>query len=444
VNGLREAAVAVVARLRDAGHEAYFVGGCVRDRLLGLPQKDFDIATDARPEQVAALLDGVKFVGARFGVSLVPRDGHQFEVATFRRDGLYLNHRHPDSVEFGTSEDDSRRRDFTINALFEDPISGTIVDHHDGRGDLQRRLIRCVGDPDIRFREDALRLMRAVRFASRLGFDIEPRTWQSMIELAPTIEFISPERHRGELNMMLLHPSAPRAIRLMDECGLLHFLLPEIEAMKGVAQGREFHPEGDVFVHTLLVLGHVEPRTVETVWGALLHDVGKPATFERDPATGRISFYDHQRVGAEMAAVILERLRFPNDLRDHICAVVARHMMFMESQHMRRATLRRFLSAATIEHDLAVHRADCLGSNGKLDYWEFCRAERTRLGAGQPVMLPTPLVNGDALLAAGLPPGPHIGKLLREAMDLQLDGALASPEDATAWIAEQVGRWPSG
>ncbi|MBI1291124.1 HDIG domain-containing protein [bacterium] len=432
---LRSAAIGAVERLQRAGHEAYLVGGCVRDRLLGLPEKDYDIATGARPEQVAALFDGTKFVGARFGVSLITFGDHQFEVATFRRDGIYVNHRHPESVDFGTVEDDSTRRDFTMNALFEDPISGTIRDFHGGREDLARRVLRCVGDPTVRFREDALRLMRAVRFAARFGFTIDATTWQAMCDLAPTIQYISPERHRVELNAMLVHPSASRAIRLMEDCGLLEFLLPEIRALHGVEQGTQFHPEGDVFVHTMLVLDHVEPRTVETVWGALLHDVGKPATFARDPETRRISFIDHQRIGAAMADVILERLRFSNEERERISAIVARHMTFMECRNMKQSTLRRFLSGPTIESDLAVHRADCLGSSGQLDYWDFCREALARLPAEQQVMLPKPLIDGRDAIAAGFQPGPALGQLLREAMDLQLDGQLNTREEALSWLA---------
>lgn len=430
MTSLREAAVSVVARLRSAGHAAYLVGGCVRDRLLGRPEKDYDVATSARPEVVAGLFAETFFVGARFGVSLVRFEGHSIEVVTFRRDGEYRNHRHPEDVDFGTIEDDAARRDFTINALYEDPISGDIVDFHGGLADLRAGVVRAVGRPEQRFHEDALRLLRAIRFAARLGFRIEEETWSAIKDLAHSIEFISPERHRAELNLMLLDPSAASALRMMDECGLLQWLLPEIRAMHGVEQGSLWHPEGDVFVHTMLVLQHVEPRTIETVWGALLHDVGKPPTFEKDLETGRISFIGHHRVGAEMAREILGRLRFSNEEIKHISATVERHMTFMETPRMKPSTLRRFLSAPTIQTDLAVHRADCLGSRGMLDYWHLCRAELEKQASASQEVVPPPLLNGRDILALGVEPGPIIRRILEQIQDAQMDGRITTREEA--------------
>lgn len=433
---LREGAIDLCTTLRHAGHQAWLVGGCVRDELLNLPIKDIDITTDARPEQVERLFPKAKLVGAKFGVVLVKMEDHAYEVATFRKDGKYLDHRHPEWVDYGTMEEDARRRDLTINALYLDPVSGEVRDFSTGRADLKDRLLRCVGDPRERFREDALRLVRAIRFAARLGFEIEHETWLAIRELAPLIEYISPERQREELTRIFLHPSAKRGLELLDASGLLHWVLPEIEALKGVEQGKRYHPEGDVFVHTSLVLHHVEPRTVETVWAALLHDVAKPATFARDTETGAISFYEHQRIGAEMARVILEKFKFSNDEIDTICALVARHMMFMTVEKMNRGTLRKFIGAPTIESDLALHRADCLGSNGLLDYWEFTRARMAEFAA-EPV-LPPPLINGHDLMAMGIPPGPTLGKLLAQVRDLQLNDELKTAEEALAWVRTEA------
>lgn len=431
---LREGALEVARRLTGAGFQACFVGGCVRDQLLGLPIKDFDIATNARPEQVTPLFDGAKLVGAKFGVVLVRVVGIDYEVATFRRDGQYLDHRHPDTVSYGTMEDDVQRRDFTINALFMDPATRQVTDLVGGLPDLKAGVLRCVGEPGKRFNEDALRLLRAIRFAIRFGFEIEPLTWQAMREHAPTIQYVSPERQRVELTTILCGRNAGRAVRLMEESGLLHWLLPEIVALKGVEQGREFHPEGDVYTHTLLVLEAVEPRTVVNVWGALLHDVGKAATFRRDPETRRISFHEHEEVGAAMAREILARLRFGNDEIEAIASVVSRHMMFLHVRQMKESTLRRFISAPTIENDLAVHRADCLGSNGKLDYWEEVRRRMSEFSQRAEPVIPAPLVTGNDLMALGYRPGPKLGAVLKAVGEKQLDGELRSKEDALCWL----------
>lgn len=435
-----EAAAGIVARLRAAGHEAFFVGGCVRDELLRLPLKDIDIATSAHPEQVAALFDSVKFVGQAFGVSLVNVGGHSFEVATFRKDGAYLNHRHPDSVSYGTIEDDAERRDFTVNALYEDPISGQIRDFVGGVLDMRARAIRCVGDPRRRFKEDALRLLRAVRFAARLGFIIERDTEFAMKELAPTIRYISPERQRDELSRILTGPNPTGAIRMMDDCGVLHFLLPEIEAMKGVEQGKLYHPEGDVFVHTLLVLEKIEPRTEAHAWAALLHDVGKPSTFAHNGPEGGISFHEHEKVGAVMARQILERFRFSNEFIDTVSTLVARHMMFKDAAQMRRSTLRRFLGAPTIESDLALHRADCLGSWGGLDGYDFCRAKIAELAATATPALPPSLITGHDLMALGMKPGKAIGEMLRRIQEMQLEGELVTAEQAREWVTRELSK----
>lgn len=433
---MEQAATTVVARLREAGHTAYFVGGCVRDRLLALPVKDIDIASSARPEEVARLFEDVRFVGASFGVSLVRVEGFCFEVTTFRRDGRYLDHRHPESVSYGTIEDDAARRDFTVNALYHDPLEDQTIDLVGGVEDLNAKVLRAVGEPTKRFREDALRLLRAIRFATRLGFEVEKQTWSALCDQAPTIQFVSAERQRDELTAMLSGPSPVRAIALLDRSNLLHWLLPEIEAMKGVEQGKQYHPEGDVFVHTCLVLEKLEPRTPETAWAALLHDVGKPPT--ADTSRGKFTFYDHDKVGATMAVEILSRLRFSNDFIEHVSDVVRRHMMFKNITDMRQSTLRRFLAAPTIETDLAVHRADCLGSHGMLSNWEYANSAIKKLGEQSTPKLPDPLLRGDDLLAMGMKPGPALGDLLREAMDLQLEGEFADREHALAWALKRV------
>lgn len=433
---MQQAATAAVRTLRDAGHSAYFVGGCVRDRLLGIATKDIDIATSARPEEVARLFPDVRFVGASFGVSLVRLGGFSFEVATFRRDGRYLDHRHPESVSYGTIEDDAARRDFTCNALFHDPIEDRTIDLVGGVADLKAGVLRAVGEPGKRFREDALRLLRAIRFATRLGFEIEAKTWGALCDQAPTIQFVSAERQRDELTAMFAGPAPQRALVLLDPSGLLHWLLPEIEAMKGVEQGKQFHPEGDVFVHTCLVMEKLDPRTAESAWAALLHDVGKPPT--ADTTGGKFTFYEHDKVGAVMAAEILSRFRFPNDFIQHVSDVVRRHMIFKNIRDMRQSTLRRFLAAPTIETDLAVHRADCLGSHGMLSNWDFARTALEKLSEDSTPALPEPYLRGDDLLSLGLPPGPMIGRVLREAMDLQLEGTFADREDALAWARARM------
>lgn len=433
---LLEEGRAIVERLRKAGFVAYFVGGCVRDRLLGHSLKDIDIATDAKPEDVGRLFESSRFVGAKFGVALVRRQGLDFEVATFRKDGLYLNHRHPETVSYGTMEEDARRRDFTVNALYQDPVTEEVVDLAGGLEDLENRLLRCVGEPRQRFNEDALRLLRAIRFAVRMDFKIEDQTWLAMEELAPTIQYISPERQRDELTAILTGPNPARGLRLLDQSGLLHWLLPEIEAMKGVEQGKLWHPEGDVFEHTLLVLENVEPRNAVNAWAALLHDVGKPPTFDRDE-NGQITFHDHQAIGAEMAGEIMLRLRFPTREIEAVREIVRRHMIFKDVTRMRRSTLRRFLSAPTIEGDLAVHRADCLGSSGRLDYYDFCKEKLEEFAAGEEPMLPTPLINGHDLMAMGFQPGPALGQALSAVREKQLEGELAEKDQALEWVRRE-------
>jgi len=429
---------AVTARLRAAGHEAWFVGGCVRDALLGVELKDIDIATSATPGQVGAIFPGSRFVGAKFGVALVRERGLDFEVATFRRDGAYLDHRRPATVSFGSRQDDTRRRDFTVNALFADPVTGEVIDEVGGRADLDARLIRCVGDPAERIREDALRMLRAVRFAARFGFEIEPATIAAIRNHAETIEFISPERQRIELTGFLTGPHPGRGLQLLHETALLRWVLPEIDAMRGVEQGAEYHPEGDVFVHTCLVLDKLEPRSAINAWAALLHDVGKPRTIQRGE-DGAITFYNHHNIGAEMAEAILGRLRFSTDEIETIRDVVARHMTFMNITRMRASTFRRFVGSPTIDHDLAVHRADCLGSLGRLDYYEYTVEKMRELQSQAGGAMPPPLITGHDIMDLGIPAGPLVGEWLRRVQDLQLEGGLTTRKAAIDWLRAQNG-----
>lgn len=440
---LADAARGIVARLAAAGHEALFVGGCVRDGLLGLPVEDIDIATDAPPERIATLFPEVRLVGASFGVCLVRAEGHEFEVATYRKDGRYVDHRRPESVEYGTQEEDTQRRDFTVNALYYHPQSQRTIDRVGGRDDLAARRIRTVGEPSERFAEDALRLLRAIRFAARLDFEIEARTWDALRAAARDIAHVSAERVREELTLILLGAAPARAFRLLDASGLLAQVLPEVAALKGVEQSPEHHPEGDVFVHTLLALEHVEPRTPVACWAALLHDIGKPATAEVRP-DGRIGFFGHEKLGAEMAEAICRRLRFSNDDTRRITEIVARHMRFINARQWRTATMRRFLSADTIEEDLAVHRADCLASHGRLAAWELVSGELERLRERREPPLPPPLLTGHDLIEAGLQPGPGFRQLLERAQDLQMEGELTSREEALRWLEIEAGRGSAG
>lgn len=434
--GIYKEALNIVQQLQRAGQQAWFVGGCVRDHLLGRPVTDFDITTSAKPEEIASIFPRMERVGAHFGVSLVPSTVGPFEVATFRHDGSYLNHRHPSSVRFGTLEEDGDRRDFTINAVYFDPVADVIHDPHNGRADLEKGLLRCVGTPRIRFKEDALRLLRAVRFATRLGFRIEEETWQGMIETAPLVDHVSPERHYQELDRIITDPNARFGMDLLDRSGLLYFLLPELLGLKGVEQGRTHHPEGDVWVHTMLVLEKVEPRTTVNCWAALLHDIGKPETFRKDQQTGRITFYGHDELGAKIAAQILRRLRFSSEKMTAITSIVGRHMRFLGVERMKQSTLRRLLSAPTIESDLAVHRADRLGSNGDLSTWEFCRRKLHELESHTEPVMPPPLLTGRDLIEMGMEPGPAMGEMIRRIQDLHLDGELGSREEAAAWVRQ--------
>ncbi|MBE2204746.1 MAG: CCA tRNA nucleotidyltransferase [Chthoniobacterales bacterium] len=426
-------AIRIVRRLRDAGHEAYFAGGCVRDRLLGCPAYDMDVATSAPPETVQKLFPKTVAVGAQFGVIVVLEGGWEFQVATFRADGVYLDGRRPEGVTFTTAEGDARRRDFTINGLFFDPLEGKILDFVGGEADLKAGVIRCIGEPSERFGEDKLRLIRGVRFAAKLGFRIDPPTWAALRNLAHTIPGVSAERIRDELMKIFLHPTRVRGFDLLDESGLLEILLPEVTGLKGCEQPPEFHPEGDVFVHTRLMVSLLpEEVSIPLVFAVLFHDIGKPSVAHTD-ATGRIRFNGHETASALLAEKILARLRFSNAQTGEILASVKNHMAFKDVQNMRVATLKRFLARPTIADELELHRVDCLASHGLLDNYEFLLAKREEFS--REPLIPPPLLTGRDLIALGWTPGPLFKKVLDAAQVRQLEGMLTSREEALEWVA---------
>jgi poly(A) polymerase len=430
-----ELARAIVTRLRAAGHQAYFVGGCVRDLLLDRHPKDFDVATDARPDRVAELFERSEQVGAHFGVVLVRENTSQVEVATFRSDASYSDGRRPDAVHFETDpRQDVLRRDLTINALLLDPGTGQVLDYVGGRDDLNRGIIRAIGDPDLRFQEDHLRLLRAVRFAARLDFEIEPQTLAALRRLHGLIVNVSPERIRDELVRILTEGGARRGFELLDETGLLPDILPEVAAMKGVAQPPEFHPEGDVWTHALLLLEKLRHPTVTLAVGALLHDVGKPGTFR---VADRIRFDGHVEEGVRLARAILARLRFSHEESRLIEALIDQHMRFKDAERMRESTLKRFLRMEGFNEHLELHRLDCLSSNGKLDTYKLLLARLAELGEEQ--LRPQPLLTGRDLIEAGYPPGPAFSKMLTAVEDAQLEARVQNKAEALALVRAEFG-----
>jgi tRNA nucleotidyltransferase/poly(A) polymerase len=426
------AARSIVERLRAKGFEALYAGGCVRDRLLGLEPHDYDVATNARPGQVEALFPRTVPVGAQFGVILVLEQGEEIQVATFRGDGAYLDGRHPESVVYTDAKGDACRRDFTVNGLFFDPLKDEILDFVGGRDDLKARLLRAIGDPGQRFAEDKLRLLRAVRFATTLGFEIDPETWRAVRQWAPEIHAVSAERIREELVKILLSPNRLRGFDLLDESGLLREILPEMEALKGCDQPPDFHPEGDVFVHTRLMLSMLGPEvSLPLVLSVLFHDIGKPATRVVDE-TGRIRFNGHEGVSAEMSLRLLQRLRFPNDVIDAVLPAVRLHMSFKDVPNMRVATLKRMMARPTFDDELELHRVDCLASHGMLDNHATLIAKREEF-SHEP-LIPEPLVTGHDLISLGWKPGPRFAEILRAVQTRQLEGSLTSREQALAWL----------
>jgi poly(A) polymerase len=446
----KQHAAQIVRTLREHGHQAYFAGGCVRDLLLGREPADFDVATDATPQQVMQIFPQTYAVGEQFGVVLVPsessvatgdparhaeRSNATVEVATFRSDVGYSDGRHPDEVRFTKDpREDVQRRDFTINGMMLDPATNEVLDFVGGRGDLKARIVRAIGEPERRFEEDKLRMLRAVRFAARFDYEIDPATIAAIQKLAPKIHQVSCERVRDELTRMLTEGRARRAFELLDATGLLQEVLPEIAAMKGVEQPPQFHPEGDVFVHTLLLLDKLPAGSSKTLaWGALLHDVGKPPTFRAAP--DRIRFDGHVDVGVKMAAEILRRLRFSNDDTDQILALVDNHMRFGQVQRMSQSTLKKFLRLPAFDEHLELHRIDCLSSHGQLDAYEYSR-EQLRSMPPEAIR-PTPLITGRDLIDAGYKPGPRFTEILGAVEDAQLEGRLVSRAAAMDYVRRE-------
>ncbi len=429
-----QSAKSVVERLRAHGFEALYAGGCVRDRLLGLTPHDYDVATNARPEQVEALFQRTVPVGAQFGVILVLHEGEEIQVATFRGDGAYQDGRHPESVHFTDAEGDAQRRDFTVNGLFYDPITETILDFVGGQEDLERKILRAIGDPSARFSEDKLRLLRTIRFATTLGFSIDPDTWSAVKQWAPEIHAVSAERIREEVSKILLSPHRLRGFDLLNESGLLREILPEVENLKGCEQPPEFHPEGDVFVHTRLMLSLLAPdASLTLVLAVLLHDIGKPATRTIDE-TGRLRFNGHEGVSTEMGLKLLQRLRFSNEVIDAVLPPVRLHMSFKDVPKMKVSTLKRMMARPTFDEELELHRVDCLGSHGMLDNHALLIAKREEF-SNEP-LIPSPLITGHDLISLGWKPGPHFAEILEAVQNRQLEGTLTSREEALAWVRE--------
>jgi poly(A) polymerase len=442
----KEFATEIVETLRQRGFQAYLVGGCVRDLLLGREPKDYDVATDATPDQVMRVFPETYAVGAQFGVVLVPAPDrvqastdttskHAVEVATFRNDIAYTDGRHPDEVRFAADpREDVARRDFTINGMMLDPVSGEVLDYVGGRNDLQAGIIRTIGDAAARFGEDKLRMLRAVRFAARFEYTIDPQTLAAIQTFAADIHAVSRERVRDELTRMLTEGHGRRAFLLLDETGLLQQVLPEISAMKGVEQPADFHPEGDVFVHTLLLLDNLpDPCPLALAWGALLHDVGKPPTFRVAP--DRIRFDNHVEVGVKMAEEICQSLHFSNDDTAQILSLVENHMRFGHVGRMKESTLKRFLRLPEFDQHMALHRADCLASHRNLSTYEFLKQKQQEIPAEK--IRPTPLVTGDDLIAAGHRPGPKFREILNAIEDAQLEGRLASRDAALEFVRNE-------
>jgi poly(A) polymerase len=433
-------ATRIARTLRAHGHSAYLVGGCVRDLLLGREPADFDVTTSATPEQVMRLFPETYAVGAQFGVVLVPikrgadvaRDNYAIEVATFRSDGAYSDGRHPDQVRFSSDARlDVQRRDFTINGLLLDPDTAEVLDYVGGKEDLRRGLIRTIGDPHQRFLEDKLRMLRAVRFAARFAYTIDEKTLAAIRELAAQIHQVSHERVRDEILKMLTEGHARRAFELLDQATLLEQVLPEIKKMQGVEQPPQYHPEGDVWTHTLMLLEGLPAGCSKTLaLGALLHDVGKPPTFRIAP--DRIRFDNHAEVGTKMAAEICRRFRLSNEDTDQVLSLVANHMRFADVTRMKESTLKRFFRLPKFDEQLELHRLDCMSSHRDLGLYEFAKEKFFSLPAEQ--IRPIPLITGNDLITAGYKPGPLFKELLTAVEDAQLEGAISTREEAMGLV----------
>ena len=434
---LKAQATEIVQKLQQSGFAAFWVGGCVRDFLLGREPQDFDIATDAKPEQVEKLFGKTIPVGKKFGVIIVVENGIQFQVATFRAEADYQDGRRPEKIEFANAEADAARRDFTVNGLFYDPLTQKTHDWVGGENDLRAKIIRTIGKPEERFGEDHLRMLRAVRFAAQLNFEIEPGTFAAIKLLTQKIQAISAERIRDELLKLFRPPHAARGLVLLRDSGLLPFVLPELVATIDCEQSPDFHPEGSVFNHICLMLEKLPSDANELLpWAVLLHDIAKPVTAEKALATGKIHFYGHEKVGADMAETILQRLKFPNQQTEEIVAAVRHHMQFKDVKLMRKATLRRLLMRETFPLELELHRLDCLGSSGDLEHFNFLVEQAEEL-KHQPQIRP-PLLTGNDLMALGVKSGKALGALLAEIRELQLADELQTPDAAKMWVRKKL------
>jgi putative nucleotidyltransferase with HDIG domain len=431
----KDKAIAIVKRLREGGHESYLAGGCVRDFLLNKPPQDYDVATSAKPEQIQQLFQHTIPVGAQFGVMLVVVDDEPFEVATFRFDGPYLDGRRPSHVRYGSLEEDIFRRDFTINGMVYDPIEDRIIDLVGGKKDLEARRIRAIGDPHARFAEDRLRMIRAIRFSASLKFAVENETLQAIKQLAPTLTQISWERIGEEITRILIEGGARMGFELLDATGLLAVSLPEIAAMKGVEQSSDYHPEGDVFTHTMLTLSHLDSPSETLAYGCLLHDVGKPICVRRDG--DRITFYGHTEKGAGMAEQVLMRLKRGRAVRERVVYLVHNHLRHTQAPKMRLSTLKRFLREDGIDELLELARIDALSASGDLQSYRFCKERLAELQ--QEEIRPAPLLRGRDLIELGFTPGPLFTEILKQVEDAQLGGDLTSREEAVEWVNKRYG-----
>ena len=428
-------ALTIIRVLRAYGYEALLAGGSVRDRLMGREPKDFDIATSARPDQVREAFERTEAVGEAFGVILVILDGAAYEVATFRQDGEYRDGRHPSSISFASPEEDALRRDFTVNAMFFNPDNQEILDFAGGQADLEKKIIRAVGDPNLRFEEDKLRVLRAVRFAVQLGFEIEPGTWAAAKGYAAQISVVAWERIQVELTKILTSPNPRRGIELLDEACLIEPLLPELLPMKGCSQPEQFHPEGDVWVHTLMVMQSLRSPSPRLAWAGLLHDVGKPPTWSQEPGD-RIRFNQHESEGAKMAETVCRRLKMSGDSLEGVVTLVADHLRLNPVKEMKLATLKRLLRREDFKDLLELHRADCLASHGGLDLYDYASAKLAEFeaAAASESLRPEPLLDGADLITLGYQPGPLFKEILGAVEDEQLEGRLTGKDAALSFV----------
>jgi poly(A) polymerase len=437
----RDTAIRIVNRLKISGYETYFVGGCVRDLLRGVEPGDYDIVTSARPDEVCSIFPHTVPVGIRFGVVLVVEEGHNYEVATFRTESDYEDGRRPGHVKFTNAEGDVSRRDFTVNALLMDPVTGNIIDYVDGKRDIEDHVIRTIGRPEERFAEDHLRMLRAVRFAANLGYKIAPDTFHAITQHISLISTISEERIRDELTKLLTRGGARHGMEILKETGLLAEILPEIDALQGVEQPARFHPEGDVWEHTLRMLdllpsGECVENDMRLAWGIVMHDIGKACTRSEDESG--IHFYGHVREGEKIAESVMRRLRFSRADMETILALIHCHMLFMNVREMRPNKLKRFLRMPEFDLHLELHRLHCLGSHGFLDNYEFCRNKLTEMADDE--LHPPRLINGDDLIAMGISPGPLFSEILHVVEDAQLDGEIRTSDEALRLVRDRWGR----